>query len=88
MLGSTGEKKLLPHTGVNGVGTTSKVLDLFGSSSSGSKDEAATPVHVPHRKRPQKLPLKTSRKSSNVPPVKGISIQGCSIPFYFCVCYI
>jgi hypothetical protein len=45
-------KRSSPQTGVSGVGTRSKALDMFGSGSSASKDEAAAPV--PHRKRPQK----------------------------------
>jgi hypothetical protein len=44
MLGSTGGGgggKSLPHMGVSGLGPTSKALDLFGSTSSASEDEAA-----------------------------------------------
>jgi hypothetical protein len=77
--------KALPLTGVSGVGMTSKVLDLFRSTLSASEDEAAMHVLVPHQKRPQKSPPKSSRKSSDVPPEKGTSIQRYSIPFYFFV---
>jgi hypothetical protein len=69
----------LPRTSVSGVGTTLKALDLFGYASSASEDEAATPAPVPRRKRPQKSPLKTVRKSFDVLPVKGTSVRRCSI---------
>jgi hypothetical protein len=80
-IGTHRGKKLLPHTGVSDAGMTSKALDLFRSASSASKDEATAPA--PRQKCPRKFPPKTSRKSSDVPPMKGTSIQRCSIPFYF-----
>jgi hypothetical protein len=51
-----GGKKSLPRLGVSGAGMSSKALDLFGSGSSASKDEAAVPA--PRRKRPLKSPPK------------------------------
>jgi hypothetical protein len=54
---------------------TSNALDLFGSFSSTSEDETAGPALVLHRKCPQRSPLKISRKSSDVPPTKGASIE-------------
>jgi hypothetical protein len=76
-------KTSLPRTSVGSVGTTPKALDLFGSVSSASEDEAVAPVHVPRRKRPQKSPLKTARKSSDVSPMKGSSVRGCSIHLFY-----
>jgi hypothetical protein len=82
-------KKLLPHKGMSGAGTTPKVLDLFGSTSSSSEDEAIAPALVPHRKHRRKSPPKTFRMPYDVPPVKGTSIQRCSISFYFlCLLYL
>jgi hypothetical protein len=65
------------------MGTTPKVLDLFEYASSASEDEAAAPVHVPRQKRPQKSPLKTAWKTSDVPPMKGTSVWRCSIHLFY-----
>jgi hypothetical protein len=78
-----GGKKSLPWMSVSGAGTTSKVLDLFGYASSTSEDEAAAPAPTPRWNHLWKSPLKTSRKPSDVPSVKGTSIPSCSIPFIF-----
>jgi hypothetical protein len=86
-VGIRGRKKSLPQTGVSGMGTSSKALDLFGSGSSASEDEAIAPV--PHRKHPQMSPPKTFSKPSDVPPMKGTSIPSCCILFYFlCLLYL
>jgi hypothetical protein len=45
----------LPWTGVSGMGTSSKVLDLFGSGLSTSEDEVA--ALAPCRKRRRKSPF-------------------------------
>jgi hypothetical protein len=42
--GIHGGKMSLPRTSVSGTGTTPKVLDVFGSASSASKDEADAPA--------------------------------------------
>jgi hypothetical protein len=87
MLGSMGGKKSLPHTGVSGRGTTSKVLDLFGSASSAYEDEAACAYAPPEMS--SKSPSKTFQKPSDVPPTKGTSIHWYSIPFSFlCLLYL
>jgi hypothetical protein len=39
---------------VSDVVVTPKVLDLFGSTSSTSENEAVAPTPVPHRKCPRK----------------------------------
>jgi hypothetical protein len=76
-------KTSLPRTSVGSMGMTPKALDLFGSVSSASEDEVVAPVHVPRQNRPQKSPPKTARKSSNVSPTKGSSVQGYSIHLFY-----
>jgi hypothetical protein len=80
-------KTSLLHTSVGSAGMTPKMLDLFGSASSSSEDEAAAPMRVPHRKRPRKSPPKIARKSSDVSPGEGMSVRVRSIHLFY-VLYI
>jgi hypothetical protein len=78
------EKVPSTSTGVSGAGKAPKALDLFGSGSSSSDDEAA--ASAPHQKCLWKSPpRKNIQKSSDAPTAGGMPAWSFALPSsYYC----